>query len=250
MDTNLTDINLICVPYAGGSRYSYSSFESIAPKGINIIPVELPGRGARIMEPLLFDVNAMVDDLFIQLKPHIYKPYAIHGHSMGAILGYLVVKKIAAKNAIPLPQYLIVTGCEGPSVKDNKKKIRSNLPTDKFIDELRILGGIADEVFDDISFLTFFEPILRADFKAIEDYEYLKSDALNVPICVLFGSQEEFSLKDALFWQEESNFELEVMEFPGGHFFIFKHTKQIMDIIQKKIKQGQQRFKIKELNEK
>lgn len=231
------DTNLICVPYAGGSKYSYLSFESIAPKGVNIIPIELPGRGGRLMESLLLDINSMVDDLFIQLRYYIHKPYIIHGHSMGALLGYLLVRKIAEQD-LPLPFHLIVTGCEGPSVKDNNKKFRSSLPTDKFIEELKILGGMADEVFEDISFLTFFEPILRADFKAIEDHKYLKGNALDVPICVLFGSEEDFSLTEALSWQEESNFQVEVIQFSGDHFFIFNHEKQIMDIIEKKIKQG------------
>jgi len=197
--------------------------------------MELPGRGDRLLEPLLLDVNSMVDDLFIRLKDNINKPYIIYGHSMGAILSYLVVKKLEENN-FPLPLHLIITGCEGPSAKNEKQTIRSQLSNDDLIEELKTLGGIPDEVFEDISFHNFFAPILRADFKAVEDYQYLKGDPLNVPICVLFGEEEDFSLTEALLWKEESNCEVEVIQFPGDHFFIFKHQKQIMNIIQKKIK--------------
>jgi len=238
MYKNPSDVNLICFPYAGGSKYSYLSFESIAPKGVNVIPIELPGRGERLLEPLLFDVNSMVDDLFVQLQDLIHKPYVIFGHSMGALLGFLVVKKIT-ENSLSLPLHLIVSGLEGPSVKDERKKNRASLPADEFIEELKILGGISNEIFEDISFLSFFEPILRADFKAIEQHKYSKGNALDIPICVLFGSEEEFSLTEALFWQEESNFEVEVIQFSGDHFFIFEHKKQIMDIIKKRLAKGQ-----------
>jgi len=230
----MDNVNLICFPYAGGSKYAYLRFESVAPKGLNIITMELPGRGDRLLEPLLVDVNSMVDDLFISLKDNIYKPYIIYGHSMGAILGYLIAKKLQENN-FPLPLHLIITGCEGPASKNENQKKRSQLPPDEFIEELKTLGGIPDQVFEDISFQNFFEPILRADFKALEDYKYSKGDPLNVPICVLFGEEENFSLTEALLWKEESNCEVEVIQFPGDHFFIFKHVKQIMNIIQKKI---------------
>ncbi|MBB6131822.1 thioesterase II family protein [Mucilaginibacter lappiensis] len=235
MNRNYNNINLICFPYAGGSKYSYLSLESIAPPNIKFIPIEPPGRGDRLMEPLLLDINSMVEDLFNQIIVHIDKPYVIFGHSMGALLGYLVAKKIEENN-FPLPQRLIVTGCEGPSVKDENKKLRSTLPPDKFIEELKILGGIPNEVFEDASFINFFEPILRADFKAIEDYKYLKRSSLNVPFTVLFGSDEDFSFEEAFSWQDESNFEVDVIQLPGDHFFIFKHEKQIIDLIQKKMR--------------
>lgn len=236
VNRNSGTMNLICFPYAGGSKYSYGSFKSAAPKGINVVPIELPGRGDRFMEPLLVDINSMVEDLFDQLKGYIHKPYVLYGHSMGALLSWLTAKKIANAN-LPLPQQLIITGCEGPSVKDESEKLRSQLPPDEFIEELKILGGISHDILQDKSFLEFFEPILRTDFKAIEGYKYLKSAPLNIPVCVIYGSEEEITPEEASCWQEEFNLPVEVIQLPGDHFFIFKHEKKIMSIIENRISQ-------------
>lgn len=236
MGRNFDTVNLMCFPYAGGSQYSYNSFKAVAPTGLNVIPIELPGRGDRVKESLLVDIESMVNDQFNQLKNYINRPYILYGHSMGAILCYLVAEKIASAN-LPLPQHLIVTGCEGPSAKEKNQKRRSHLPQDEFLGELKALGGLPHEILMDTSFLDFFEPILRTDFKAVEDYQYLKSAALNIPICVIYGSEEDFSFAEASAWQKESNFDVEVIELPGDHFFIFRHERQIMNIIEKKLKQ-------------
>ena len=237
MDKNRDKVSLICFPYAGGSRYSYGVFESVAPRKFNILPLELPGRGDRIGEPLLTEINSMVDDLFRQIRSRIDEPYIIYGHSMGAILAYLVIKKISQYN-LPLPRHLFISGCEGPSaVKHKKQKLRSHLPPDEFIEELKGLGGVPEDILKDESFIRFFEPILRADLKAIEGYEHRESIPFNIPVAVLYGSEEDLTFEDVYAWQEESITEVEVIKFSGNHFFIFKHKKEIMDIIERMVGQ-------------
>ena len=227
------EVNLICFPYAGGSKYSYRSFEAVIPRGINLIPLELPGRGDRVNERLLIDINAMVEDLLGQMNRYTNKPYILYGHSMGGILAYLVAKRISNDN-IHLPECLVITGCEGPSVKNDAQKARSLLPSVEFFEELKTLGGIPDEILKDEGIREFFEPILRADLKAIEGFKYRKSIRLNVPICIIFGVEEDISLEEASSWVDESNSRVEIFQFPGDHFFIFKYEKKLMEVIEKK----------------
>src|SRR5206468_3788359 len=108
------------LPYAGGSQYSYSGFTGAAKRnGINIIPIEVPGRGSRINEPLLVNISDMVNDIFDQVKDHLKAPYGIYGHSMGTILGYLLTRKIVNEN-LNKPCHLFFSGSGGPSVKDQQ----------------------------------------------------------------------------------------------------------------------------------
>jgi surfactin synthase thioesterase subunit len=61
-------INVFCIPFAGGSKYSYVSFSKLASKNLHFILLELPGRGARTNEPLLADIHTLADDVFHQIK--------------------------------------------------------------------------------------------------------------------------------------------------------------------------------------
>jgi surfactin synthase thioesterase subunit len=229
---NRDKINLICFPYAGGSRYSYTSFETAGRGKVNIMPFELPGRGDRMEEPLLTDIHAMADDLFRQIRTSIMEPYMLYGHSLGAILAYLVTNKIA-QHQLPLPRYVFVSGSEGPSIVRQKKlKLRSTLPPNEFIKELKSLGGVPEAVLQDESFLNFFEPVIRADVKAIESYQYQKNRPIKVPVCAFYGTEEDLLAEDVYAWQDESPFTIEVIPFPGDHFFIFKHNKEIIHIIE------------------
>lgn len=229
--------NLFCVHYAGGSRYSYNMYTEHAPEFINIIPVELPGRGTRVKEALLTDIEAMAADIFRQIKDRLQQPYAIYGHSLGAILCYLVTIKIV-ENKLNQPVHLFVSGRGGPSVVRNGP-FTSELPREAFIDKVKELGGLPNELLQDDYIMNFFEPILRSDFKGVEQYKYKGPFMLNIPVTVMIGQDEKVSYADALEWRKETSKEVAVKVFPGKHFFIFNYPREIVHIIADVLKGSQ-----------
>ncbi|MCE5264829.1 MAG: thioesterase, partial [Deltaproteobacteria bacterium] len=58
---------LFCIPFAGGSAYSYRDLQRHAA-GVRFVTLELPGRGRRFSAPLLTSLPEMVDDLFGQIR--------------------------------------------------------------------------------------------------------------------------------------------------------------------------------------
>jgi len=81
-------------------------FKKHLPEFINLKPIELPGRGKRIKEPLLTNLDLMTEDVLRTLQDDgLIQPYAIFGHSMGAYLGYLVTQRLTQAN-LPLPLHL------------------------------------------------------------------------------------------------------------------------------------------------
>ena len=225
-------INVFCFPFAGGSKYSFYPFFRSKPVGLNIIPLDLPGRGGRIAEPLLEDIHEMVDDLYEQINGSLHMPYAFYGHSMGTILGYLTTKKIQKHNR-PEPGHIFVSGRGAPSVTD-KTPPRHNLPKDKFIQSLKDLGGSPKEVFEDENLINFFEKIIRADFKAIENYTYESSEKLDIPFDVFIGKDEDVTLEEAQAWGNHTNQPVAIEQFEGNHFFIFDFAPTIMERISEK----------------
>ncbi len=222
-------VNLICLPFSGASVYSYRNLTKHVADFINVIPVELPGRGKRTSEPLLSDIQSMADDVFLQIKTPTMSPYAFYGHSLGALLGYLLVKRILDEK-LPPPRHLFFSGRAGPSVQDKDKDIYA-LPKKEFIQKLKEYDGSPREILNDDSIMGFFEPILRADFKAIASYVYKKSAPFEIPITVMIGTNENTTYQEALKWQDETSGGISVRQFPGGHFFIFQHSPEIGKII-------------------
>src|SRR5438105_3691105 len=140
------NIQLFCLQFAGGNKYSYNEYIKRAPSFLNIIPLEYPGRGARIKEPLISDMDALINDLYKQIRNNVDKmDYAIYGHSMGGLLAYLLTRKLIENNH-QVPLHLFITGTSGPSATSRFDKIRHLLPKNEFLQEMKDLDGIPDEI--------------------------------------------------------------------------------------------------------
>ncbi|MBQ0740931.1 hypothetical protein J9332_42320, partial [Aquimarina celericrescens] len=68
-----------------------------------------------------------------------------------------------------LPKSLFFTGRGAPGFERSSKK-RSILPKDQFWKEVNEIGGLPSEFFDHEDLLDLYYPIMKSDFKAVEDY--------------------------------------------------------------------------------
>jgi surfactin synthase thioesterase subunit len=227
---------VICLPYAGGNKYSYKIFEHCAPRHLVILPVEYPGRGARSKEPLVNNTMTLVDDVYSHILPVIDAgiPYAIYGHSMGALIGWLLVRQIV-KNAHRPPVHLFISGTPGPSARSRGVIKRHALEKTEFIKEVVSLNGSASEIFSDPELLDYLEPILRADFRISETFCYEEGPPIDVPFTVITGRDESMSAEDIECWQKESSFPVDFRKMPGDHFFINRYASAILELMTKKI---------------
>ena len=231
--TNLIrPVTVIGLPFAGATQYSYNPLKEFFPEEIKFFCIDIPGRGSRITEPLLTDILQITDDVFRQIRQHLNPPYAFFGHSMGTLLAYLLTHRILKEGMRP-PQHLFLSGRSGPSVPCNTKDYL--LPKEEFRARLMELGGVPDQILSNESAMSLFEPILRADFQAVEEYKHRILPILSVPITVMIGKDEETSMSEALIWQKETSQSVAVHEFDGDHFFIFNHRPGIVDIIVKSL---------------
>lgn len=230
----MKSITLFCLPYAGGTRYSYRKYEEIAPKFIRVVVLEYPGRGSRIREPLMTDIGELVEDAFRQVSDMVGgEAYSIYGHSMGGLVGCLLTRKLAAESYKP-PLHLFITGTSGPSA-ERRKESRHLLEKVEFLEEIRKFDGCPKEFFEDEEMVDFFEPIIRADFQASETYVHSGAEPMNVPITVITGSEEDMEIEDIKAWQQETRQTVDFKCLPGNHFFIFQHSFTVMEIISKKL---------------
>jgi medium-chain acyl-[acyl-carrier-protein] hydrolase len=223
-------ITLFLLPFAGGSSYSYKEFAKYESDKLKLSPLELPGRGKRIRESLKTNVHELVDDIFAQICTKLDKPYMIYGHSMGTLLTYLLTKKII-KHGLNPPLWLFLTGSVGPSVIENRKTKYHQLPASEFMDRVKLLGGLPDEILSHPELLDFYLPILRADFEVVETYQYRPTVPFDIPMDVTIGTEDEATFEEAEMWQLETIEPLRLKQYKGNHFFIYQHIDKIMDNI-------------------
>lgn len=114
-------ITLFCFPYAGGSAVAYNKWKKYNNTNIEIIPIELAGRGKRFGEELYDKIEDAVDDVYEIVKSNINGPYGLFGHSMGSIIAYELARKINNSN-LPNPEYIFVSGRKPPHIEENEKK--------------------------------------------------------------------------------------------------------------------------------
>lgn len=224
-------MNVFCIPYAGGNKHSYYKFLECQPEVLQLRCLDLPGRASRLHEKILENVDSIVDDLIANIKPDLHQPYALYGHSMGAILAYLLAHRIR-QLSLREPVALILSGSKSPRSRGAVPERRlSDLPDPDLIEVLEELGGFPNELLSDTVFLDFYFPIIRTDLKALEDYTYQKEPPLTFPFIVFAGDKEKITDDELIDWQSETTFPLDVSRFSGGHFFIFDHCEAILNRI-------------------
>ncbi len=227
-------IKLFCFPYAGGSSAIYSKLKHFADNNIKVTPVELAGRGQRISEPLYKNMAELINDVYDRISSSVdEQPFALFGHSMGSsIILDLAHKILKCKNVEPL--HLFASGRCPPSLCRNYKKI-NDLPDEKFINEVYELGGTPKEVFENRELRHIFLPILRSDYKLIEEYNYIEKDVkLSCDITVFNGKEDKMtSFETMKKWGDYTSGKTDIIEFDGGHFFLHNKMEQIMGIINK-----------------
>lgn len=225
----MNKITLFCFPYAGGSASIYYSWRKYINDCIELVPVELAGKGKRFNEQVYDNIEDVVDDVYGIVKEKINGPYALLGHSMGSVVAYELAHRI--KNSrLTNPNYLFVSGRKPPHIKD-EEKIRHLLPDDEFKKEIIDMGGTPKDVFENKELEDLFLPIIRNDFKLVENYKYIKKPPLDIETIVFYGDEEEIDDDEAKQWNIHTNKECSVFKMKGDHFFINDSAKEVVSII-------------------
>ena len=229
-----TKMKLFCFHYAGGSQYNLLGLKQHLHTSIETFFFELPGRGKRVEEPLMNNIEEMVLDLYKQVKNHleIDDKYILYGHSLGGILT-LLVARLLKKHNHTLPVHIISSGTKAPKKCQNRKVIYHKLNEEDFKKELFKLGGVPTVVIENKELMDFYLPIFMADFTASETYIYRESTPLDIPITALSGKNDDISKSDLNAWNIETTHAVEIIMFEGDHFFIFKKFQEIGEIINK-----------------
>lgn len=219
-------VRLFCLPHAGGGALLFRDWPA-ALAGVDVWPVELPGRGTRFREPALLDAASVARPLADEMRPLLDRPYALFGQSMGAVIAFELARTLRRDGA-PAPALFVAASRNCPCVPDPRPKIHA-LPDDEFDVALRRFGGTPEVVLQDRDMMELFRPTLRADFTVAETYRYVPDAPFDCDVCVYAGDGDDLVDDDGLAaWRREFTGRVTSRRFAGGHFFVQKSRDAVL----------------------
>ena len=227
-------VTLFMFPYAGASASVYERWRPLLPSGIDMVPVELAGRGKRFSEPSEVRVAPIVRDIYSRYSPSLAEgKYALFGHSLGGALAYeFALHAIRLGN--PPPVHLFVSGRAAPQTAYAEEPVY-RMPDEAFLETIGSLGGTPPQFFRDEQLRSVFLPILRADYEASDTYKPPDEPEGKLPcgITVLHGQAD--GACDPADWGRRTEAACALRLFEGGHFFIHEHAEAIAELIGRKL---------------
>jgi surfactin synthase thioesterase subunit len=227
----VTKLTLLCLPYSGASAMVYSRWRRQLPPWLQLQPVELPGRGARYDEPLQTDMRALALQLAREHKPSLHGPYALFGHSLGALLACEMAHAFRALGAAE-PVALFASGTAAPTMRsDYDRGFAEPQSDEQLIDQLRTFQGTSEDVLANQELMSLTLPILRADFMLCGRFRPMQRPLLKCPVHVLGGKEDKATTEQLIGWSQETQGSFSVDMMTGGHFFIHEHEAKVLRII-------------------
>jgi len=222
-------LSLLCLPCAGASATMYLRWRRFLPPWVRIVPVELPGRGARMGEAFVEDFDAMVARICVEQADAMRGDFAIFGHSMGALLAQGVARRLQASRR-PMPHALLVSGCAAPTRCD-PARFDGGEDDASLIAELRKQGGTPEEVFTSDELMRITLDTLRADRRVCRSHDAhaaAGAPPLPLPVHAFAGRQDDIEVTAMAAWSKETAGVFTLDWFEGGHFFLRQRETEFL----------------------
>ncbi|WP_051820090.1 thioesterase II family protein [Streptomyces sp. NRRL S-920] len=225
------DTQLLCLPHSGGNASSYRAWlAALDAAGVDVVPVQLPGRETRLTEPPYTDHAMLVGDLARVVERAGLPRVALFGHSMGAVLS---VNLCRALEEIGVPvAHVFVSGHGGPSQRPT-----STFPTDASDETiLDALGATGAPNYEGL--LRYPElrdmvlRVIRADLGVVLT-GMVAGPPVQAPITVLNGEDDPTPAgsEDLAEWAEVTKGAWSSHRLPGGHFYLVEQGEAVAGII-------------------
>jgi surfactin synthase thioesterase subunit len=228
-----TRVRLFCFPYAGGSEAIFRTWQQNLPETIEVLPIQLPGRGARMKEPPLTRLPPLVQTLSHSLRPEMDLPFAFFGHSMGGMISFELARQLRREGG-PLPVHLFISARCCPEQVDDLHT--NETPDEDLIQRLRHYEGTPKEVLENAELMQLLLPVIRADMVLCDTYVCDAEPPLPTPITAFGGLQDHLSARPCLEgWQNYTSGRFKLRMFPAGHFFLRTSEKSILEAIYKEL---------------
>jgi len=92
---------MFCLPFAGGSAATYNGLQRHLNR-TDVCASELPGRGTRIRERAIENLDELIGQLRVQIELLDDVPIAFFGHSLGGALAFELALQLNCARRSPM----------------------------------------------------------------------------------------------------------------------------------------------------
>lgn len=208
---------LYCFPHAGGAAGEYARWAAYTPN-LRLVAVQPPGRAHNLGEPAFTAMPELVREIVAQVR--FTPPFALFGHSLGALVAFEVARALD-----PKPARLFVSSCPPPPLRGQARPLHLLDDAELHAEIERRWGPLPAATRADKDLLAAALACYRADLQVLETYEHVPGPRLRCPVTAIAGAEEPGREAWLTGWQEHTDAAAESYERPGGHF----HTRQDLD---------------------
>ncbi|MGW6491653.1 thioesterase II family protein [Streptomyces sp. NPDC055056] len=229
------EATLACLPHAGGAPTFFRDWPPLLGPSLDVVAVCYPGRQDRFDEPCITDMTVMAGEVAAALAPlAACGPLALFGHSMGAAVAYETARLLRSRHGVR-PAHLFVSGLVPPHrILPGTRHLKSDAA---LAADLLEQGGTDVQVLADEELRALVMPAVRADYRLIETYRHSSAGGpLDIPITAYYGQDDARTAPAAMpGWRHHTQAPTETRSFPGGHFYLQQHRRDLITHIRDRL---------------
>lgn len=225
---------LICFPHGGGSVQSFRNWPDYLPDDIELICLDLPGRGKRSAEAAIRSMDVLAPMVIEALQEYSDSPFVFFGHSAGALVAYEIARSLEEAGR-PSPFHVVVSAHPSADLPPEEPPMY-RYTDDKLTDVIRTLGMVPKKALaNEKLLLDFILPPLRADFELAETYDRNLPKPLKAAITAMGGVEDEINADDLDGWRRLTTSRFARIMFDGDHFFTHAMTEQVVSSLLREV---------------
>lgn len=219
------EITLFCFPHTGADATAFRGWQEIMGPDVEVLGAALPGRGRRLIEPLVSSIEQLAEHALEPLLERAPRRFALLGHSMGALVAFELAHRLSSAGRAP--DLLVLSGSPAPGAFLGAST--ASFSDARFLEHLADLGGLPDGILEVPELVELMLPIMRNDYEASEAYRPAPASQLAVPLLVLGGDADPLAPRAGLEdWSRTTCSATTVTLYPGGHFFLVDSLGEVM----------------------
>jgi len=242
---------LFCFPFAGGGLVSFRAWGQQFDNAVEVVAVEAPGRGTRINETAVEDVESFVRGLLPEMVDWLDRPSAFFGHCLGGLTMFATLCALPEER-MHFVKRAFACGVKPPHLLRRKGEFEDNLayemmmhpefdvgtppyaqPEAIFADIIRQFDTPAANMMLEIPRLRkLLLPTIRAEFGMAYNYEFRPVEPFDFPISSFVGESDPWvSEDDSAAWGELTRGEFNNHVRKGSHFLMAEDGDYILETI-------------------
>ncbi|MBL3656243.1 type I polyketide synthase [Fulvivirga sediminis] len=224
---------VICIHDAGGSASLFHGWESLLAEELELIIVELPGRGKQLSQKPFNDIQIAVNKIMLDLQGYLNKPYIIFGHSMGGLIAFELMRLLRNKK-LNLPQQLFVSSTPQLAVYE-KEYLNPRQDTDQL---MLSFPHLKPENTPDPELRKVLINLLRNDLHLIDSFSYQFEPPFDLPITAIHGVQDNTVTHAQIQnWKNETTKTFKLIQRKGGHHYLHYDSEFVTHLINSEVSQ-------------